>query len=119
MLPPLSTQAPTLSGTAAEGRLLTAHTGGWSGGTPIGFSFQWLRCNRQASRCSVVEGATGRTFRLGGAEVGGRVEARVTATNSVGSATSPTAASAVVLRYRHPPVRNLHHAPFSLRRLLR
>ncbi|HSS80940.1 MAG TPA: PQQ-dependent sugar dehydrogenase [Gaiellaceae bacterium] len=119
VLPPLSTQAPTLSGTAAEGRLLTAHTGSWSGGTPIGFSFQWLRCNRHASRCSVVEGATGRTFRLGGAEVGGRVEARVTATNSVGSATTPTGASAVVVRYHHPPVRNLHRAPFSLRRLLR
>ena len=67
----------------------------------------------------MVEGATGRTFRLGGAEVGGRVEARVTATNSVGSATSPTAPSAVVVRYRHPPVRNLHHVPFFLRRLLR
>jgi hypothetical protein len=124
VLPPLSTQAPTLSGTAAEGRLLTVHAGSWSGGSPIHFSFQWLRCNRHANGCAVVEGATSATFRLGGAEVGGRVEARVTAVNAVGSATTPTAASAIVARYRHPPISVLRFAPFSrelesLRRLLR
>ena len=124
MLPPLSTQAPTLSGTAAEGRLLTAHAGGWSGGSPIHFSFQWLRCNRHANGCAVVAGATSATFRLGGAEVGGRMEARVTAVNAVGSATTPTAASAIVARYRHPPISVLKFAPFSrglesLHRLLR
>jgi glucose/arabinose dehydrogenase len=117
-LPPRSTQAPTLSGRAAEGRVLTAHTGGWSGSTPISFTFQWLRCNRHANACVVLEGATGRTLRLGGAEVGGRVEARVTATNAAGSATAQTAASALVARYRHPPVGKLERAPFLPRRLL-
>jgi hypothetical protein len=101
VLPPLSIHAPSLSGKAKVGGLLTVDAGSWSGSSPLVFGYTWLRCGK---RCTVIAGASGARFRVSAAEIGSRVEARVTATNPMGSATEPTNPSPVVPRV----VRTIH-----------
>lgn len=93
---PSNTSPPTISGTAAEGETLVANTGSWSGATPISFSFQWLRCNADGASCSSISGATGTTYEVDDDDVGRRIRVQVTATNSEGSASAVSDATAVV-----------------------
>ena len=48
---PSNTSLPTIAGPAVDGQQLSAAPGTWSGTTPIGYAYQWLRCgsNYQAS----------------------------------------------------------------------
>jgi glucose/arabinose dehydrogenase len=108
VLPPLSTRAPALSGTARQGRVLSVDPGEWSGTTPLSYSYAWLRCAKTGASCLVVAGASGSHYTLTGYDVSARIEARVTATNAIGSATAPTARSAVVQKRVRGPVRVLH-----------
>jgi hypothetical protein len=108
VLPPLSTRAPALSGTARQGRVLSVDPGDWSGTTPLSYSYAWLRCAKIGASCLVVAGASGSLYTLTAYDVGARIEARVTATNAIGSATAPTAQSAVVQKRVRGPVRVLH-----------
>jgi glucose/arabinose dehydrogenase len=108
VLPPLSTQAPALSGTARQGQLLSVDPGEWSGGTPLSYSYAWLRCAKTAASCLVVAGAKGSRYELTAFDVGARIEARVTATNAIGSASAPTTLSAVVQKHVRGPIRALH-----------
>jgi hypothetical protein len=95
VLPPLSVHAPSLSGTAKVGGLLIVDAGSWSGSSPLDLRYTWLRCQKG---CSVVAGASGARYRVSAADIGSRIEARVTATNAMGSATMPTNPSPVVPR---------------------
>ncbi len=104
VLPPLSIHAPSLSGAAKVGGLLAADTGGWSGSSPIAFAFAWLRCSSTLERCEVVAGASGAHYRVSAADIGSRIEARVTATNQMGSAIASTNPSPVVPRLRLPTI---------------
>ena len=109
VLPPLSTRAPALSGTARQGRVLSVDPGEWSGAaTPLSYSYAWLRCGKTGLSCLVVAGANGSQYTLTAYDVGARIEARVTATNAIGSATAPTARSAVVQKRLRGPIRVLH-----------
>ena len=95
---PVHTSDPAVSGSAVEGQTLTTTSGGWSSSSPITFKYQWVRCgtdggNPTGSNCAAVSGATGQTYRLAAGEVGHRMRAQVTATNSSGStlaASNPT-----------------------------
>ena len=111
VLPPLSIHAPSLSGPAKVGGLLTADTGGWSGSSPIAFSVAWLRCTSTLKRCLVVTGTSGSRYRVSAADIGSRIEARVTATNPMGSASAPTNPSPVVPRLRFATIHDVRRVP--------
>ncbi len=93
---PSNTKEPTISGTAIEGRTLTAQRGNWSGSTPITYKYQWMRCDGNATNCAEVANATNTAYVLGAGDVGGRIRVRVTATNADGSANATSNATSVV-----------------------
>jgi hypothetical protein len=75
---------------------LSASTGSWSGTTPLSYAYQWQRCNSSGASCVPVAGAAGNSFVLGSVDVGSTIRVSLTASNSAGSATASSAATAVV-----------------------
>ena len=61
---PVATAEPSVSGTAAVGRRLTALTGTWTGAGATEVRFQWYRCDASGARCNPVHGATSATYTL-------------------------------------------------------
>ena len=92
---PKRRKAPTLAGSAIDGRLLTVTGGVWNGTTPLTFTYQWERCKGRA--CQLIAGATGAAYRAQTADIGLKVRAFVTAHNAAGEATAKSKASAKVL----------------------
>jgi hypothetical protein len=96
---PTNKSEPTISGRATQGSTLRTSTGRWNGPTPITFTYQWVRCGSDGgkpdgSNCAAIPNANGSSYTLQGDDVGTRLRARVTATNSSGSAvvaSNPTA----------------------------
>ena len=93
---PSVTSDPTITGTPQQGQTLSASTGSWSG-TSLTYAYQWQRCNTAGASCSPVAGATNASYLLGSADLGSTMRASVTASNSWGSATASSAATAVVV----------------------
>jgi len=95
--PPVNTAPPTISGTAQQGQTLTASPGNWKGAAPFTYAYQWQRCDTSGANC-VNTGAAGptSTYTLGPADVGSTIIVAVTASNSTGSGTTMSAATAVV-----------------------
>ncbi len=93
--PPANTALPALSGTAEEGRTLTASAGAWSN-DPSSFAYRWEACNAAGKACSDIQGATGASYQLGSADVGRTVRVVVTATNAIGSTSASSPVSAQV-----------------------
>jgi LVIVD repeat len=83
---PKVTKAPNISGTAQQGKTLTASTGTWSGSPAPTFRYKWERCTSRG--CTAISNQTGRTYRVTLADVGDRLEVVVTASNVAGSASS-------------------------------
>ena len=83
---PKNTKEPSVVGTAKQGQTLTANIGGWSGTAPIGYAYQWLRCDANGNNCAVLSGQTKSTFVPGASELNTRIRVRITASNSKGSA---------------------------------
>ncbi len=77
---PVNTAAPTVSGTAKEGKKLKAKEGTWSGETPITYSYQWQRCYE--GQCEPVAGAKEKEYLLVPADVGYKLRALVAAENA-------------------------------------
>src|SRR5215208_4340480 len=92
---PANTSAPTIAGTAQDGRTLTADRGSWSGTQPIAYAYQWQRCD-SLSPCSDILAATAQTYTLGSQDINTAIRVRVTATNSAGSASTTSATTALV-----------------------
>ena len=42
--PPRATAEPVISGSAEQGRRLSASRGSWTGTNPISFAYRWVRC---------------------------------------------------------------------------
>jgi hypothetical protein len=93
---PLNSSPPTISGTAAKGQTLVAGTGSWSGATPMSLSFEWRRCDSAGANCSAISGATNTTYEVQSADVGARVRVLVTASNTDGTASALSDATAEV-----------------------
>jgi hypothetical protein len=95
--PPANTSPPTISGIAQDGQTLTAGAGTWSGTPPLSFAYQWLHCDTSGAACVTIIGATATTYALTMADDGFTMRVAVTATNSAGSASAQSAATAVVV----------------------
>ena len=93
---PVNTATPTVSGTAAIGRRLTAARGTWTGAAPITFAFAWLRCDAGGAGCAAIAGATAGTYTVAAADAGHTLRVAVTARNSAGSTVASSAPTAVV-----------------------
>jgi hypothetical protein len=100
---PRVTTAPTISGNAVVGQVLTLSAGTWSGTQPISFRYQWLRCDAQGGGCVSIAGAVGLTWRVLSASIGHTIRARVLAINPAGSTDTLTAPTAVVTGTQPPP----------------
>src|SRR6185437_4008560 len=94
---PSNTTPPTISGRAWTGQRLTASTGVWAGTEPFTYTYQWQTCNSSGTSCSNITGATNSTFPLSHSDLGNTLRVIITATNPLGSASSNSAATAVVV----------------------
>ena len=103
--PPVNTALPTTSGTTRDGQTLSSAVGTWTGTPTITYASQWRRCNAAGVSCADIAGATGTTYALTPADVGGTIRVRVTATNAGGSAAADSAASATIAP--DPPVNTI------------
>ncbi len=94
---PSNTGAPSITGTAQVGRLLTAAAGTWSGTEPIAHAFRWQRGTTN------ISGATGETYVPQLADVGATLRVMVVATNEAGSTEVASAPTAAVIPVPVPP----------------
>ena len=96
---PLNEGRPQLSGLAREGDVLAASSGFWRSVAPLGFAYQWMRCDRGGENCASIGGASGPEHRLGAPDVGATLRVAVTAGNGrPRQATSVSDPSGVVAR---------------------
>ena len=100
---PVSVQAPTLTGTPAQGQTLHVTPGTWNGRQPITFTFRWLRCDTAGNNCIVQQGFQDDAYVLREGDVGKTIRARVIARNSSGDASRLTAPSPTVQGPQTPP----------------
>ena len=94
--PPANTAAPTVSGTAAIGRRLTAAPGTWTGPAPITFAFAWRRCDTGGAGCAAIARATRGTYTVAAADAAHTLRVAVTARDRAGSTVASSAPTAVV-----------------------
>jgi hypothetical protein len=98
---PASSGPPIVSGSPVEGQTLSTSAGSWSG-DPTAFAYQWEDCNTSGEACSNIAGATASSYRLAAADVGHRLRAAVTATNTAGSAKASSEATGTVAAEKAP-----------------
>jgi hypothetical protein len=98
---PTNLDPPVVSGTAVDGQVLNATTGSWSG-SPTAYAYRWERCSESGADCAAVPGATSASYGLTLADVGSRLRVVVTASNSEGSTSAPSAPTAVVAPINPP-----------------
>jgi len=94
--PPRDRSLPTITGTAEDGKQLTAEPGTWAGSEPFEYSYHWQLCNAMGSGCEGIEGATAATYEVVAADAGYTLDVLVTAKNTVGSASASSAVTQVV-----------------------
>jgi hypothetical protein len=100
--PPANTAQPAISGTAVRGQTVTASSGSWTGDAPITFAYQWRRCNVSGASCVDIASATGTAYVVADADVGSTLRVQVDATNSAGSASALSNATATVVASTAP-----------------
>jgi hypothetical protein len=94
---PVNTEAPSISGTATAGQLLTAGSGKWAGGEPITFEYEWLRCNTSGGGCVQAAAASPLSvYLVAAADVGHTLRVKVTATNLAGKGEAESGPTATV-----------------------
>jgi len=96
---PAATSAPIVSGIAAVGKSFSTTNGMWN--TSATFTYQWLRCAAGGSGCAAIPAATASTYPLVGDDTRHVIKAVVSATNAAGTASSTSAASAMVVAAPH------------------
>jgi hypothetical protein len=97
---PANNAEPRISGSATVGSTLSATQGTWTG-SPTGYAYQWVRCGRDGglpsgADCATIGGATTTKYIVSNADVDHRLRVRVTASNSDGSKTVASNATALV-----------------------
>jgi hypothetical protein len=94
---------PTVTGQAATGQTLTAHSGSYAGSAPIAVTGrQWLRCSVNGSDCAPITGATAATYTTNWADTGRVIKVSDAVTNPAGT-TSTTSAGFGPLQVAEAP----------------
>jgi len=93
---PINQTEPTIAGSAQQDQTVTAGNGTWSGTTPITFTYQWNRCDKDGKNCTKITGATINTYDVVKADVGNTLTVTVTGTNSEGNDIATSKPTAVV-----------------------
>jgi GH25 family lysozyme M1 (1,4-beta-N-acetylmuramidase) len=93
---PTPVAPPAVVGTAQAGIQLAGVAGGWGGGKPVAFTYQWSTCDAAGAGCVAVPGATLETYKPTSADVGHALTLTVTATTASGTATASSAATLAV-----------------------
>ena len=96
MSAPSNTAPPSVSGRTVQHSRLVGTLGTWTGNPTPGLSAQWLRCNSHGDACRSIPGANGSTYTLTASDVGSTIRFSVQASNTVGSATAQSPATAIV-----------------------
>jgi tripartite motif-containing protein 71 len=94
---PVNRAAAGISGLAQEGQVLVASAGVWEGTPALSYGYQWQHCNAAGGECTGISGATESKYVLVHGDVGFTIRVVVTATSSLGSATSTSAATGTVV----------------------
>ncbi len=81
---PSVTGPPTVVGTTAAGKRLTALAGTWLGSGAITYGFQWHRCDAAGAHCTSIHGAVSATYVLVSKDIGKTLGLTVTATDADG-----------------------------------
>ena len=92
-LSPILLAPPGLSGVASLGQTLSAAPGSWAN-PPVAIAYQWQRCDVSGAGCASIPGATGQSYNVGLGDVGATLRVVVTASNTVGSASAASPATA-------------------------
>jgi hypothetical protein len=94
---PQNREPPTINGDEVVGETLTASPGTWRGSNPV-FTYQWQKCDSHGTpaSCTNIAGATANVYVPVTGDVGSTLRVLVTATNSLGSATTPSGATPIV-----------------------
>jgi subtilisin family serine protease len=95
LTPPINKTRPSIRGTPRVGNLLTAKRGRWSG-SPTGYRYRWLRCNRAGTKCSRITRATGSTYRVRAGDLNSRLRVAVRALNANGGNRARSAPTSLV-----------------------
>jgi alpha-tubulin suppressor-like RCC1 family protein len=91
----ISPWLPSISGTTAQGNVLTASHGNWyNPPTSSGYTYQWQRCNPSCS--NIGSATTVNTYTLTVTDVGSTIRVVVTATNPWGSGTATSNETGVI-----------------------
>ncbi len=87
---PVNALLPSIAGVAQVGQTLTVNVGNWTGGAMV-FTYQWKLAGVD------ISGATNATYDPVVGDIGDPITVTVTATNSAGSATATSGATADVI----------------------
>ena len=85
---PTNSALPAVTGTAQEGKQLTATTGTWTGTGAITYAYQWYRCSPTGAQCASIHGATGATYTLVAKDTAQTMALTVHATDTTGTASA-------------------------------
>ena len=97
---PVNTAPPGITGTIQQGQTLSVREGTWTNNAKAP-AWQWLRCSATDSGCAAIAGATKKTYKLEGEDVGHALAVSETVENAVGH--SAPASSAFTLTVPAPP----------------
>jgi hypothetical protein len=98
---PLNTSAPVITGTAAQGHVLTEQHGTWTNSSS-GYTYQWLRCDGSGASCAAITGATNQAYTPTAADVGSSIRVAEVASNPVGGGNPATSGATGVVQSSLP-----------------
>lgn len=90
---PTNSVLPAITGTPTYGQVLSASSGTWTN-SPTSYGYQWSRASTSGGSYSNIPSATSSTYTLTSSDVGQFIKVTVTATNSGGSGSAISAATA-------------------------
>jgi len=93
---PVSVKPPTITGIPKAGKLLKSMPGSWQN-SPT-YTYRWLRCSSAGTSCKGISLATHSSYSVAKADVGHKLELRVTGTNMMGAVNATSAPTAIVAK---------------------